>query len=626
VSENIISPFGTPIDYYSAVDSGFIVHPSSKEVPDGWGSPLYGTDGNKLWPGTPGGKQSNTLLTTKKGKWIEKKNIYVQSVGNIDWWGTPFKIANPNDRRILSFWGPITRYFPDGFVYGSEAKHSEVYYRGKIAGIAPGPVLGAAMQLIANTNLYNLVVICWVNYKEVVYRRKFGTLAADYALTPENRAAMAKLYHADHNPTGWVTLGEINTGEVSSYAPDSPWFFNKSGTEAQAIRRKELNFDPGTGTPVTEIVGDRYKATVTIGGSVSTTKMTAEPPFVYKEKCEKDANAWVSPNDTYGDPHYWDEDHIKFTIEHTGTQCVAVDYIDDTEVVCTFNHDINITLYQDWMIGTDPGGWPHPNTGQLDNVQPNSWENVPRGHRTQTWTSMNMSSYLEWTTPTEINQMLIEGMIDLTRLEYDVGVYDPEDKYRYYTEHYQLFPRHLDLRKFYVFGKAKRYTEFLTVGGLTYKNPEYEMYDQDAADQQFYAFMESAPADSVGSSGQGYSRATMLTWQANFNWNWQKTSYVGPRPEDNDDGSKGMPKPKDFYAAPWVSIKAGWKGLNLIRHSYFSLTTGFAQRPSGQIIGSLLVPYPGGETLMEANIVLGAADLVPETLTGGTRLYPLGVA
>jgi hypothetical protein len=565
----------------------------------------------------------------------------VQGVGPIDWWGPPKKASKPTgDKYILSYWGPNSRHFPTvTFSYGSSQKHNEVYYEGRVCAIAPGPVIGACLQPIAgNTSKYWIIVVAWVNGKENVYRRELKAYYFASKVTDAERQQLMKLYDSENNPDGWRTVGSVLGAYPELGKPETPWFFNQSGTEAQCIRRRQVTFDSGGGAgSSTEIRNDRYKLTLStstgqqgdIAGSVSSTREYSPDPYLYTEEVKKHrSGVWTSPPDSHGVTHEWLEDYATVTVKHTGRQPVAVDYVGDTLLACDLVISVNNFVHQDWMIGVDAPGAPYTNYNQLQNYQPGSYTNEPRGHQATTWTNLLLDNYLEWGSGGLWYRTPIEAMQDMTKTQYDSKgtADDPSDRFRFYTEHFRTYPRYLDLRKYLMQARVTKYDEFLN-GVIQYRNSDYEVYDREEGDYAYTVFMEKEPVRQIAAQAQGWSRTDMLTWDLDFEYTWTKTSFVGARPTDNDNEEKGKAAIYKFYTPIWTTIKEGWKGVNLLRHDYFTTEMGIAQTSQGDYLISMRIPDFRTSTNQLVNVLGFTGEVTTlTTITGGERFYPLGVA
>jgi hypothetical protein len=349
ILNNLISPYGIPLTYDAPLTKGFICFPHhNQSFPQGFGSPWKNAEtGATIFPGTPGGPMPNVLLyqSRRDWKWKRKVGPSVQGVGPIDWWGPVKKPEIPTIRYILSYWGPASRHFADGlFVYGSDPKHNEIYYEGRIAAIAPYPVTGACLQLVAGSTTRRwIVAVVWTGTLERVVRIELKTLYVATAITNETRLALKKMYDAEKAPDGWRFVADIYGPDYANARPETPWFFNKSGTEARAIRRRQLLFDSGGGAGSSEeirneqfrLVVDTTTGSESAAGNAVTNKEYAPDAYVYNEdvKKHKEEN-WVSPPDSFGDTHLWEEQWCQILITQTGRQPIAVDFIEDTVVSC----------------------------------------------------------------------------------------------------------------------------------------------------------------------------------------------------------------------------------------------------------------------------------------------------
>jgi hypothetical protein len=136
--------------------------------------------------------------------------------GNVDWKG---QYANGVPTKVLSWQGPMTRYFPN---LGLLDFGTQIYQQGELWSVAPKAVLGAAIAK-DTSGLEWLVAIGADGANDYVYRRRN---------TKSNSDAM---FNAATAPEGWQLIATFVPQNGTS-APDRPWSFNGTGTEAQTMR------------------------------------------------------------------------------------------------------------------------------------------------------------------------------------------------------------------------------------------------------------------------------------------------------------------------------------------------------------------------------------------------------
>jgi hypothetical protein len=356
-----LTPFSTPVLY---------------SAPDGKG--IYTTHEPVLIPEKPPMPEievTRSLIGTE-GKVYTTP--YMQLSGPISWWGHLLDAEYPEKgRRVLSYAGPKLRYFlqPD-FSYGDVLSHNEVYYRGGCLGIAPGPVLGACLRYMAyfdpitliTADAWHLLVMTYVGGGDRLYKRLMpaGPIRAD-KLTDDLRKAGMALYHAEINPNGWVEMGRFSNQGSDYAAPETPWFFNQSGTEAVCMRRQSYTFNNG-GADVEEDRLQRLSCTVSTS-SASFSNVGNLAPYEHKEVHSKEmTGAFTEVAHAPAGRHSWETTKVDVLLTCTGTQNVFSDFIDDQEWTASVEYNCYRSHTQFYAFGIDdpidfPGTEDSCNTG-----------------------------------------------------------------------------------------------------------------------------------------------------------------------------------------------------------------------------------------------------------------------
>lgn len=189
--------------------------------------------------------------------------------GNIDWKGA---YVNGRPTKVLTWTGPSTRYFPDPFVVATE----NIYQSGEVYAVAPGRVLGAAITKDANGKEWLIAIVISGagpnGVGEAVYRR------------PNEKSNQVDFYDPEANPNGWQMIGYFpgNPAWDPNLNVFTPWFFNGSGTKAQAMRRRVIgsSYD-GLDRMLVEITDASVATFTNLGnapGVSTTTICQATPP------------------------------------------------------------------------------------------------------------------------------------------------------------------------------------------------------------------------------------------------------------------------------------------------------------------------------------------------------------
>ena len=399
---NAIGPFSR-VTKFKAPGGAFYMFPHNDDHPDGWGKPYVDAGGKPVAPpGTAvsdGGTDPFRKLAwdIDDAKWgvVRKPGDWLY--GNIDWRGLPTVTENQTKAVKLSYYGPQTRYFPDGkFVYGSDDKHNEIYVQGLYAGVAPLPVLGAAYYTYTDPNTSQsteyLAVICKDGLEDVLYLKPKPTPLAPKSMTPEKRSEMMELYNVFTRLDGWrevLRVARVIYDGAECVDADTPWFFNQSGSEAQCIRRFTKDFDNGVKT-VTETGCFRFKIVLNSDTNAIFLNQRNLSGFEVKMGADKQSFPHIEANQIlyhYSTPqeniygpdchvcpqpdtilrngdnlevgHYYGVDYIAVTANAFGEYEVAVDYYNDQEIVGTLKYDIDhkVAKYYRYCIDHKVAAW-----------------------------------------------------------------------------------------------------------------------------------------------------------------------------------------------------------------------------------------------------------------------------
>lgn len=261
------------------------------------------------------GIEGRRVIEKRGGAWRLSSRTGLQA-GNIDWKGG---YVGDMSTKVLSWAGPPSRYFPIG---NRRPFDIAIYQNGQVFAYAPFPVLGAAITKDAAGREW-LVAICADGSNDVVYRR------------PNQQSDSSDLYDPVSNPDGWLEIGRFSPPSGMS-APDRPWFFNGTGTEAQTMRpdnsvlsngltRIKLTLDPASLTvtafePMANLAGD------TLTEYSTPSNWTINPPPTLPP-CTPGA-MYTYSDSTHGEITYGNTD--------TGEYIVAVDYTASGEITATY--------------------------------------------------------------------------------------------------------------------------------------------------------------------------------------------------------------------------------------------------------------------------------------------------
>jgi hypothetical protein len=386
-----------PTKYEAGIQTGFIVFPHSNDQPAGWGEPFYNNDGSSIEPGTPNGPNPNRLVGFAKSLWKRKKDKYHQAVGNIDWRGPWRNVKKRERRHIITVNGPSQRHWnaAGAFVYDGVEENHEVYCDGKVLSVAPLPVLGAAfcthVDAITGETVKTLIVICKNGLVDEVYTRPYPAPVIMEELTDDVRVRMRRMADSQTNPLGWVfrtASAALNKG----YAPDTPWFFNESGTQARAMRRQLVEYTDDLGVDRSEdnfvemimrFVPQSYTANFE---DLSADALVANKITMVETMWRVHDSQWTDViADAYGVYHLWEENWVEGKWWSQGKHKVAVDWDSDRSVwvYAWLEFSTYHGIQQQWSYGIDPNGTNHPNNGNTQgkryppNSVPNFMDHAP---------------------------------------------------------------------------------------------------------------------------------------------------------------------------------------------------------------------------------------------------------
>ncbi len=418
--QNVIGPFSLVQNFEYPPAEGFMFFPVDDSNPAGWGKPFAKKKPVNTWAdpavpeyedlpyGTSGGKDAIKHLyraldkKTQQYKWVWAKAPGDQVYGNIDWIGPYLLDSNgtrtgaiEKRRERISYNGPPMRYFAahvDDFYYGADTSHEEIYYQGRYLAIAPKPVLGACFRiervpdLDANGNKqYDpitgelleidekwLLAICKDGLKDILYRRPYPAETIKKGDMDDSKRASFKSMKGGNNPSGWESLFSFPQ-QPNAYTPETPWFFNESGTEAVASRRFEDSFNNGQSNVKEDgqyllkcYVTDMATAKIALD-TVANQEGTWGDKLVFTNTTKKDhlpiytdggvEDSWYGlfpgQGDTEVHTHNWQEDTIEITSGLTGQLIVARDYVGDIEIPVTAHFAKYRDLKQKFVAGVD---------------------------------------------------------------------------------------------------------------------------------------------------------------------------------------------------------------------------------------------------------------------------------
>lgn len=367
MSQFYVNPFSTAIRWSAPDGKGVYCAPHTASNPDGWGEPRKAEDGTPISPGTVGGPHARGYIHKEDDAFDAASRRYHQKAGNITWWGKDRDGTKPEKgKHVLSYHGPRLRYFREAaFRYGDSPDHNEIYYQGAYAAIAPAPVLGACIRLVDYTDPVSGAIEKDVAYiyafvsapgsegkEDRLYRKRWGyRRRVPYKYDDAYRQAEMALHDPQEAPRGWELLGTYPKPTSEHINPDTPWFFNESGTEALCMRSKEFEFDNGGGVNVTERVLERWVATINeIDFTIA--NLNNLPPFEYSEEIDG-ASAELEFPDSGGNNHFWRQDSMKVLIGFQGEQYICCDYVADQRYWGKIQYDIQRYMAGYYTVGVD---------------------------------------------------------------------------------------------------------------------------------------------------------------------------------------------------------------------------------------------------------------------------------
>jgi hypothetical protein len=263
------------------------------------------------------------VIEKQGGAWRLSSERGLQA-GNVDWKGG---YVGDMPTKVLSWMGPPSRYFPSADPY--HKFDIVIFQDGQDFAYAPYPVLGAAIAQDAAGREW-LVAICTDGSNDIVYRR------------PNKRSDSPDLYDPVSNPDGWREIGRFSPPPGMS-APDRPWFFNGTGTEAQTMRpdnsvlnngltRLKMSLDAADLTvtaiaPIPNLSGDTYTE------YSSPSSWTISPPPTLPP-CSAGAVQQYSDS-ALGE--------ISYGNSEVGEYIIAVDYTASGEITATYRVNATTT-------------------------------------------------------------------------------------------------------------------------------------------------------------------------------------------------------------------------------------------------------------------------------------------
>lgn len=590
------SPLSSPLGWFLPDGKGIYTRPASTDAPDGWGEPRWDTSVTPnvpIVPGTPGGPFERVLLKKTSTTYKSSPSRYFQKSGNIYWTGEYRKPGSTaKGRYCLSYAGPKLRYFKEeGFSYGDTPDHNEIYILGQYAAVAPFPVTGACMRKLDYTDRvtgeitqeWYIIASMSTEGRDVFYRKLWKGPISVGNMSDEVREYEMKLYsEEDEIYYGWEPMGSFPK-MADAYSPETPWFFNRSGTEAVTVRRTKKTFNNGSAS-TEEDYYVRLQATVG-EKSVTFTTLGNNPPMTYKEIHKKVHPDVYEYTDSQGYPHTWQEDHVFVTIELTGEQYVFGDYKGDTLYWAKMKYDILRKQEHYFTEGLDPQPYPvnPPPRTDISNktygryegpyiYEADCWSNVDPNyvpskadHNESRWISIVEDVFLFYgpVGNEEENRIDLHYYRDYTSDEWAGNPYQSTNPYLYAMEFSTRYPQGVfDIR--WLGFIAKDYRRYSL-------NTSYNIYDRVTQDKhRLYSDSDNAGKDlrsdtssAVITFSVGWSRSTMLSLPAAYDQTLTRTTYIGKWIPGNHYGAEKAPGSKTFYSgdnggdvvADWPTIQ-----------------------------------------------------------------------
>lgn len=192
---------------------------------------------------------------------------------------------------------------------------NEIFQNGEVVSYAPNTVLGAAL-LKDDLGKEWIIAICTDFQRDIVYRR------------PNKKSDTSwETYDPVTNPDGWEEIGRF-TPPPGVLAPDRPWFFNGTGTEAQTMRRDNRVLQNGLTRLKIKINADD----VTLDGGFKEEGNLEGQNTTYNHGGV--ISRLVPPVVSCG---YWlsADEETSYSVSTQGRYVVAVDYQDQQEILAT---------------------------------------------------------------------------------------------------------------------------------------------------------------------------------------------------------------------------------------------------------------------------------------------------
>lgn len=640
---HLVSPFGVAVAYENPEFKDFIGVPRSSVGSPGWGQPYVTPDGRPITPGTLGGPGQAAVVSEKNGAWTIRRNKNAQKFGEISWRGQK-RSAKPTARRyVLSYHGPSTRYFPTpAFVYGSDSKHRNVYMSGGLVGIAPGPVLGACLRTIADKRY--LFVVAMVDGAETVLRRAAG--GPVYSDKDETLSKLAAYASTEH-PEGWKVVGLVSI-PPEYLPPQTPWFFNESGTEAQCVRQI-IKQGTHNGETKDEQAGDRFK--LVIGDACSTIPLGNSPAFAFTEAGGMtDLGMWDSPPDSQGYPHRWHEKRLQVTATCSGEQVVAVDYDGDTEIVIRAVIDVYYKHTQDYMKGMDQELYTGPGYPSYRNTQGEARYGNPLelgvdpaatvgNHMAECWWAGYAHTYLAFTKSGTEYRISLELSGTKTQTEYLGFPYNSID-HDLFQRYYQLqYVRHLDARAGgLIVTRLELFDEMVKQD--TADSAVDETYDTNFDDSQVMTILEGSKTQKAFDPtyhmrlNRHPDASPLLTWDVasgldipgetgwpQTQWSWSADTWIGARPTNNDNEDIGKLPTNAWFPKESTLYRNSWYGMKVLYHDKVTESASFCLREDNTFILSGELPSP--DTGEPENFLVTHPETLASAIDGAVY-YPIG--
>jgi len=230
--------------------------------------------------------------------------------GNTDWRGL-------RREDVVTWNGPASRYFYSAAQNGGISP--QIYAGGSLLAVAPGNVLGAAIRY---TNGYRELLAATYTAGELrMYGRRFSLVYPNH-----------DAYHVANNPLGWRLFYS-----GAHAVPTSPFFFNGSGTEGQAMlgnfqRVKVRLFATSASAVQLPMYGQ---------GSRTVTSTTTIVPSFNQFNC---MTGWTDNRST------------QEAVGWSSPTVMCADYRGDQEVLCQVDSEPSVTETSDSTMVLPGGG------------------------------------------------------------------------------------------------------------------------------------------------------------------------------------------------------------------------------------------------------------------------------